>query len=368
MNFEQAAKALAEPRWAKADSFVLHAPLELLARNALLGLIHDDALPLAHERIANIATQYEAFGPAYVPTVRQAPVALKVAFDSGDLDQVDASIIDWCTTRDTPSFLRGLSDVLLDRLSGAGHASIYLNLMQRLTPESEHARFMLRGLARDIARRPGAKVQWINARTATVATNNLLENLLAPESPGSIENNFVIPTMQSIDQTGIAQRLLDSATLGLTIHDARRILLRVAAWSMLQDDPTSAPYGWTHCLTMTQGTLSIAGLTTDPERAIAVAATFVLGFRATQGKVRLDPTWQPDPTHPSARIWNASSTDYDDLVTDMLTAGATHPDAHLAKYVLACYQASLEDPEAGRLFTAAGTYLVNWWSVNDLTH
>ena len=364
MNFEQVARVLAVPRLAEADSFVLHAPLELLARSTLLSLIHSDALPEALVQIDNIAMQYEAFGPAYLPTVRSAAVPLSDALDSGDLDQVDASVIEWCSKGDLLTFLRGLSGVIVDRLSGAGHASIYVNLLQRLAPESDAARLMVRGLARDIARRPDAKVKWINSRTATVPTGNLLENLLAPESPGPIESNFIIPTMESVDRAGIAQKLLDSATLGLSVDDARQVLLRVAAWSMLQDEPTSAPYGWSHCLTMAQGTLSMAHLTSDPGRAIAVAATFVLGFRATLGRVRLDPAWHPSPDHPSARIWNASESEFAGLMTQVLTAGATHHDAHLAKYVLACHQASLDDPEAARLFAAAGAYLVHWWNTN----
>ncbi len=369
MNFEEVATVLAEPRLAKADSFVLHAPLELLARTALLPLIRCDARPEAQVQIDNIATQYQAFGPAYVRPVDafatpQDLLSLATAIESGDLDQVDTSVMEWCSTVDTTTFLKGLSEAVVDRLSGAGHASIYINLMQRLTPESNAARLMLRGLARDIARRPDAKVEWINSRTATEATGDLLQNLLAPESPGPLETNYIIPTMQSVDRSGIAKQLLDSSTLYLSVDEARRILLRVAAWSMLQDDPTAAPYGWSHCLTMAQGTLSIAHLTNDPSRAIAVAATFVLGFRATLGKVRLDPEWQPSSEHPSASIWHASEAEYKSLATEVLTAGAIHPDAHLAKYVLACHQAALDDPEAARLFSSAAAYLVDWWNIN----
>ena len=62
---------------------------------------------------------------------------------------------------------------------------------------------------------------------------------------------------------------------------------------MLQDDPSHAPYGWSHCLTMPQATLGVASAATRPDRA--VAATYVLGFRSTLGTVTLDPAWMPEP-------------------------------------------------------------------------
>ena len=41
-----------------------------------------------------------------------------------------------------------------------------------------------------------------------------------------------------------------------------------------------APYGWTHCLTLSQAVLSIRPWIADPTRAAAIAATYVVAFRA----------------------------------------------------------------------------------------
>ncbi len=92
------ADELRHPREEPADSFVLHAPLELAARTALLPRVPDLARDAARVRITEIATQYEAFGPAVVdPAPRDfdsppaAAAALARAIDAGDLDEVDAT-------------------------------------------------------------------------------------------------------------------------------------------------------------------------------------------------------------------------------------------------------------------------------------
>ena len=58
---------------------------------------------------------------------------------------------------------------------------------------------------------------------------------------------------------------------------------------MLQEPPDYAPYGWSHCLTMPQAVMGIAGDGVDVPRATAVAATYVVGFRAALGQRALDP-------------------------------------------------------------------------------
>jgi hypothetical protein len=149
----------------------------------------------------------------------------------------------------------------------------------------------------------------------------------------------------------------------------------VAALSMLQDDPDQAPYGWTHCLTMPQATLDIAHRTDDPRRAIAVAATYVLGFRATQSSSAIDPAWTPPspadgdpesllaggPDRAAALVWHARS-ERTRLLHELASYAACHHDAHLVKYTLACLDAVAADPEGASLFLAAAAYLAAWWT------
>src|SRR5215207_9132270 len=57
---EAAAETLAVPRAAPADSFVLHAPLELMARGGLLPLVRPADRDGARQRLHELATAYEA--------------------------------------------------------------------------------------------------------------------------------------------------------------------------------------------------------------------------------------------------------------------------------------------------------------------
>jgi hypothetical protein len=150
--------------------------------------------------------------------------------------------------------------------------------------------------------------------------------------------------------------------------------------SMLQDEPTNAPYGWTHCLTLPQATLAVAHLASDAQRAIDVAATYVLGYRATQSSGPIDPSWEPDPpsrfvdevTHldppaAAATAWHATSSRRVDITQRLIDHAAPHDDAHLAKYTLACLDAATQDPANERLFLAAAAYLAAWWRQHDDT-
>ena len=188
--------------------------------------------------------------------------------------------------------------------------------------------------------------------------------------------------MALVEQSGLAAELLAGPTESIGLRSARRTLLRVAAWSMLQDDPDHAPYGWTHCLTMPQAALGIAPTAHEPADAVAVAATYVLGFRSTLGKVALDPHWSPEPLtglgpeaelstrldalagspdEAAAATWHAPGTSVPAIVSRLAGYAASHPDAHLAKYTVACLDAASADPEADRLFLAAAAFLGAWW-------
>ena len=200
-----------------------------------------------------------------------------------------------------------------------------------------------------------------------------LQNFVVPELfPNGIPEGFaddaeslfgVWRTKEDVMRLGVnANWNVEIAPLrGMQVGEARRVLLRTAAQSMLQDNPQAAPYGWTHCLTMPQAVLVAADHGADPDIAVAVAATYVLGFRATQGRVRLDPAWTPARDSAAGRLWRATDDELPGLVDGLISYGAIHPDAHVAKYTLACLDATVSDPDARRLFLAAAVHLHERW-------
>jgi len=376
------AARLTRPKADGVTSFTLHAPLELLARTALLPLVEPGARDPARERLAWLGDAYAAAGPevdepaprAY-DDLATATGHLVAAIDAGDLDDADATAA-WLAERATADDLaRHLADDVIPRLSAAGHGSILLYLLPRAAPRSRAAARPLRGLVRELARHSDWGLTWPRDRTGEPGSDeDLVAVLRRPRSPGDPGSDFIFPTMSLVESSGLAEELLDGPTRRSSVPQATRDLLRLAAASMVQDDPAAAPYGWSHCLTMPQAVLGLARTgAAEPSAAIAVAATFVLGFRSTQGRVSVDPEWSPEPVGEpmvalegppavaAAGAWHATTDQRPAVAARLASWAAAHEDAHLAKYTLACFDAARVDPEAGRLFLAAAAFLNAWW-------
>jgi hypothetical protein len=384
---ERVAARIARPKLAPADSFVLHAPLELLARSALLPLVEPPARSAAREAIERLGDAYMAAGPELAdprpcPVASPAEIAARLAdaVDAGELDDADAAAAALAAAVPPTELPRLIAGFVVPRLGAAAHGGIFLFQLPRVAPRSRTASRMLRGLVRELALEREWSLSWYRTRSPDVPpSGDLVERLLAPPSPGDPGSNFIIPTMSIVERSALARELLDAPTRGLDVATATRLLGRLAAWSMLQDDPAHAPYGWSHCLTMPQGVLGVAEASGDAAAAIAVAATYVLGFRATLGTVRLDPSWQPmrpsaadaaeafegSPDDAAAAVWHAPDGAVPRLVAALATRAALHHDAHLVKYTVACLDAAAADAEAARLYLAAAAFLSAWWRVAD---
>jgi hypothetical protein len=384
---DSVADRLQHPKADGVTSFTLHAPLELLARTALLAHVESDARDAARDRLAWLGRAYAEAGDevgepgsrAY-DDVANAVDHLTAAINAGDLDDADATAA-WLAEWATPVELsRALADDVIPRLSAAGHGSILLYLLPRVAPRSRAASRPLRGLVRELARNPDWGLTWHQNRTVPPPSDggDLVAALRRPRSPGDPGSDFIFPTMSMVEQSGLAEELLDGPTRTVSLVQAGQDLLRLAAASMVQDDPAAAPYGWSHCLTMPQAVLGLArsgAATTGP--AVAVAATFVLGFRATQGTVDVDPGWSPpatgdalgaldgNPQDAAAGAWHATNGERAAVVARLASRAAAHEDAHLAKYTLACFDAARDDPGATRLFLAAAASLGAWWRTHD---
>ncbi|HEY3832559.1 MAG TPA: hypothetical protein VGO03_09725 [Acidimicrobiia bacterium] len=355
-----AAAAIAVPREAPADSFVLHAPLELMARVGLLPYLDAETRLAALARIETLTDRFTASGPAApAPAPRRfddPPAAvshLAGAIAASDLDDVDATMI-WLTAHAAPGELRQLlGEAVVDALGAAAHTPIGLYLLPTVASGRLPAS-LLRGPVRELARHPDWRLDWF--RSASDATANEHDDLAGAlrsvphlGRPGS---DFIFPLMSQAQQSGAAANALGTLIDHADHADQtteRHTLLRAAAWSMLHDDPEQAPYGWTHCLTMPQAVLALAGDGVTPRTALAVAATYVVGFRAAHG------------LEPLGRLDDAATIDAPTNVTDLVTFASLHDDAHVVKYTLACLLAADDDPAWAGTYLAAAHYLGEWW-------
>ncbi len=143
---------------------------------------------------------------------------------------------------------------------------------------------------------------------------------------------------------------------------------------MLLEPGDHAPYGWSHCLTMPQAVLGLAG-TVDPSTALAVASTYVVGFRSALAVNPLEPVFPTDdpglalaealdagPAVAAAAVWHLPEPATADVVTELVTRASVQRDAHLVKYTLACLDAASTDRSHARLYLAAAASLNGWWA------
>jgi hypothetical protein len=386
-----AGAVIATPRAAPANSFVLHAPLELLARAGLLTLVELSSRQRARVRIAGLAARFAAAGDpvdpvdppslAAVASVEATASDLAGALASGDLDAIDRSAVRLGTQATASDLRRLLAEVCAPSLAAAGHAAILLYLLPRFEAARDVPLEILRGPARELGRQPGWRLRWFDApggdATGRAATGRALADaLLDVPMLGTPGSDFIYPIMNQAEASGIAAELLSEAIAqAIDVTGARRAITRVAAWSMLQEPPQHAPYGWTHCLTMPQAVMGLAGDGLPSRLAVAIAGTYVVGFRAALGREALDPSWRPAPPETTdlaealaagphaaaATTWYAPDPELDTITSTLATRASLHHDAHLVKYTLACLDAAAADPSQRRLYLAAGASLSAWW-------
>ena len=384
---EDVAEVVQVPRVAPADSFVLHAPLELLARVAVLDHVDESAVSVAEARIAAIAAAYEAFGAGVEEpspldgTPDGLAAALGQAIAAGDLAATDRAAAALAAGASVPDLRRLLAPVLVDSLGAAAHAPIFLRLLRCVDgADGRSVRSMLRPLARELARNPEWRLTWFDSVESVVASSDdeLDRALAAVPYLGVPGSDFIHPLMDQAERSGVASAVLTTA-LPDSIAAVLQSVQRVAARSMVQEDTQYAPYGWTHCLTMPQAVCSVADECTDPRRALFVAATHVVGFRAAFAPTPLDLEWEPtvpnidpvaaldhDPDLAAAAAWHCDRARRTALWRALITQAAQHEDAHFVKYVEACRWAASGDPGFEHGYLAAAAKLAAYWHRSTL--
>ena len=245
-------------------SFVLHAPLELLARAALLPYVAPDAREGARLRIVSLAAGYEASGPpaadppvAHFDSLADAALTLIGAIDAGDLDDVDTAAT-WLGVRARPDQLGPLlADTVLDRLSAAGHANIYLALLARTQPRGI-AGLMLRHPVRELAKGSVRRIRVPSTYSVVDARGGhaleLLGVLTDQKAIGPPHSLFIAPLLEYAQERGVFDPFVEDRVFVAPDRTPFE-LLRFAALAMLQGPDEHAAYGWTHCLTLAQAPL-----------------------------------------------------------------------------------------------------------------
>jgi hypothetical protein len=377
---QAAAAAISPPKLRIDSSFLLHAPLELLARAWHLQQLPPGRREPTRRRIAELAVRYAASGPeiqcgpkAY-PDATRALSALRSALRGGDAAGVDSALLFLLPRASRDQLRAALADEILPLLGAAAHAPILLMLLCGSAGRFPGATALLRAPLRALALESDLRLTWMDdiQEPAAGDASGLFDCLAAAPHQIASPSKSIAPTMLAVERDGHAAGVLAAATSAATAGDAERALLRVAALSMLQDDPSHAPYGWTHCFTLPQSILSLADVVSSTVRTVRIAATHALGFRATLGRTALVYPFEPgsesaapfldlEPADAAAVAFHVAGDERRALTRQLIEYGGAHADAHVSKYTMACLLAADRCPEDAPLYLAAATYLASWW-------
>ena len=307
----------------------------------------------ALDAIERVVDEYDAAGdpvdePAPV-TEPLRPDALLAALAAGDAARVDALAAAWLPLLSPAEVVGAFGEAIVPSLAAAGHAPIGLSLLLRAGGLSTT---LLRGPLRALAAQPTWRVDWHDHVHRNGDASLLYGTLRGAPYLGRPGSDFIYPLMAQAQRPGVADAILGPVVCDrYDVPAALHTVTRVAAWSMLHDDPSQAPYGWSHALTMPQGVLGLAGAGVTARTALAVASTFAVGFRLAHGTVPLP---QRIKTVPLVRpVAETAAT--------LAAAASRHHDAHLVKYTLASIHAAADDRAFAGLYMAAAQRLVDWW-------
>ncbi len=365
MLVDRAARRVMRPKTTPADSFLLHAPLELLARATLLTRARPedrdpiraaiDALGIAYTEAAEDRADPDIDDDLLGPT--RLTEAAGRALADGDVDAAEMAMRRLCIEVDGTNLTKLLAPAVLPLVGAAAHAPIGFQLLSRLQ-DTRLKRATLVPTVRILAATPSWRfttgladlppaqpVADHEAATAEVLAS--VPSLPAPDPP------FIWPQVQTAQRSDEAMASI--AALVRRIDDDPLGVLATCQRTMLDETDDDVPYGWTHGLTIPFAAIEVGVGSGRPDLGMIAAATAIVAFRAVHG--RSTPEWA-DLGAPPPR----SHGRWDDAEpADLVAAAGAHPDAHVAKYVLASIELAELDPGRSALHLAAASRLLDWW-------
>lgn len=148
----------------RASSFVLHAPLELLARVALREMTQEGLGDAALARLTSLAVRYTHAGPPAPPPgpadldrAEEAVATLRAALAAGDAARADSAASWLAADVDRTQLRRTLADLVVLHVGAAGHVNIYTHLLGAF--DRDGAAPMVRWLVRELCKEPTARIE-----------------------------------------------------------------------------------------------------------------------------------------------------------------------------------------------------------------
>ena len=153
-------------------------------------------------------------------------------------------------------------------------------------------RHPVRELAKGSVRRIDVPATYSVVDPRGVHALELLGVLMEQKAIGPPPSSFIAPLVEYAQDNGVFEAFVDD---GVFVAPERTPfeLLRFAALAMLHGPDEHVPYGWTHCLTLAQAPLLIAGSCTDPGQAAFVSLAYLAAHWAGLGSDTVENWFSP---------------------------------------------------------------------------
>ena len=393
--YQQAAAIIATPSFS-SNSFVLHAPLELMARYGLLQMVPPQQRTMARIQLTASAVVFEAgIDPVPMPqkleafkNIEAAGLAFQAAIKAKDMVAMDKVTLQMGRQFGIAPTLALLAKPTLTTLEAASHAHIGVWLLLRhgmSGPFDQVA--LLRHAARLMTRHPEYKItcfprvsditgKKLNMTAAEIEAF-VIKQLIAPIQKGRISRG-IRPLLQAAQDDDLPEKLFGE----MIRHDmtseqmdaAFRGALRIAARAMLLDDNDHAKFGWSHQLTLTQAACGLSTMGADRKLCLAIALAWSAAYRSFLSEKPLDPEYVPPKTGATmlealytsreaaaGRAWHATPEELPQIMGTIAGQASIRNDQHLVKYVRACFDMIGFDPAGMRLYLAGAASLCALW-------
>ena len=360
------------------SSLEIHAPLEVMARYALLPQVASAQRERARRNMAKAAGDFaETASPPAASPVGYADATPTVDWIDSPWEAVGDSLSE--ATR-WPRNLKVLITRVLQQVGGAGHGQILLHHVLDADPHVRrkllpHMQMFIRAFCEDQSTDRGAVIPQI--RPLLHASPGAIEEFLGGirRSRTSTLHTGIRGVMargQSVDVPEVSDstRAKPFEVAGTACIAAARIMLTADA---------DMEYGWSHCMTLSEAAWGFVDRGTEDEVAASVALSYVAAFVSALGF----PGWQSPISAASASATGITafrqalaSASPDDAVAiclgatedvmmeawgDVISRASALEDAHLVKYVHACFRSAARRPDAECTFLAAATRLLSRW-------
>lgn len=326
-------------------SFLLHAPLELCARYFLLSLVDEEHANAARARIRLMAKKYHEYRDA-----DEEQHALQT--------MPDINVEMWA------------SSTLF-----ASHGPILLALQHLLGETNSDIAHVVHRMNRTIMGDPAAQFVWVNDPPVVAElgpehienpTSWMFSNIANIQQTQEVDT--ISGQISSVQSAGLLDPIVSHLATIATFTDRAiyvepfKVLLRIAALSMVSEHATHAKFGWSHCATIPHSLFVLLGEAVHPDYLLKSAACYVATFRSTMGKVELH---HIDLEEYCEQDEESVFAEHYVRMEEIISHASAHEDAHLLKYTYTCFDMMKRDPHYSKLYIAAAGKLLEIWKSEE---